>query len=95
MASGNAVRVRNQKDDISAFELARKMHFKEGIDESTLYVDPHKPGVEDYLDDIDAGIRSAATYIGAQNITEMHKKAVIGVQSSAGYIEGQPQNTSW
>lgn len=93
MASRRAVKGRNGK--ASAFELARRSIFEEGISESTMFIDPNKPGVEDLLDDIYAGVRSAATYIGARTVREMTELAVIGVQSQAGYSEGQPIHTSW
>ena len=47
------------------------------------------------LDDIVAGVRSACTYAGAANIAELHERAVVGVQSAAGYSEGMPLGTSW
>lgn len=46
-------------------------------------------------DVIVAGVRSACTYAGAANIEQFHERAVVGVQSVAGYSEGMPQGTSW
>jgi len=40
-------------------------------------------------------VRSACTYAGASTISELHARAVVGVQSAAGYDEGRPQGTSW
>jgi IMP dehydrogenase len=34
-------------------------------------------------------------YAGARTISEFQEKAVIGVQSSAGYQEGRPVETNW
>jgi IMP dehydrogenase len=60
-----------------------------------MYLDPERPGVEDIIDDIVAGVRSACTYAGANSITEFQQRAVVGVQSAAGYSEGMPLGTSW
>ena len=42
-----------------------------------------------------AGVRSACTYAGARTVEELHERAVLGVQSAAGYEEGRPLPTSW
>ena len=62
MASNRAVKSRNR--DESAVERARKELFEEGISSSRMYLDPERPGVEDIIDDIVAGVRSACTYAG-------------------------------
>jgi IMP dehydrogenase len=93
MASNRAVKHRTQDD--SAFERAQKELFEEGISTSRMYIDPERPGVEDILDQIVAGLRSACTYAGAASIPELHERAVVGVQSGAGYDEGRPLGTSW
>ena len=93
MASNRAVRNRTSQE--SAFERARKELFEEGISSSRMYLTPDRPGVEDIVDQIVAGVRSACTYAGAANLVEFHERAVVGVQSAAGYDEGRPQGTSW
>jgi IMP dehydrogenase len=93
MASNRAVKIRNRTE--TAFERARKELFEEGISTSRMYLDPDRPGVEDIIDEIVSGVRSACTYAGAATIPEFHERAVVGVQSAAGYSEGQPQGTSW
>jgi IMP dehydrogenase len=93
MASNRAVKARTKDDD--AFERARKELFEEGISTSRMYVDPEHPGVEDILDQVVAGVRSACTYAGAANLTEFHDRVVVGVQSASGYEEGLPQPSSW
>ena len=93
MASARAVRLRTAAD--SPFERARKELFDEGISSSRLYLDPDRPGVEDLLDAIVAGLRSACSYVGADSLDELHERAVVGIQSAAGYTEGQPLPTSW
>ena len=57
MASARAVRLRTAAD--SSFERARKELFEEGISTSRMYLDPQRPGVEDLIDAITAGLRSA------------------------------------
>jgi IMP dehydrogenase len=93
MASARAVRWRTERD--TAFERARKALFEEGISSSRMYLDTERPGVEDLLDRIVAGVRSACSYAGAASIAELHERAVVGVQSAAGYAEGQPLHISW
>ena len=93
MASNRAVKNRTRFE--TPFERAAKELFEEGISTSRMYLDPERPGVEDIIDQIVAGVRSACTYAGAANITEFHERAVVGVQSAAGYEEGRPQGTSW
>jgi IMP dehydrogenase len=93
MASARAVKGRTAEE--SAFDRARKGLVEEGISTSRMYLDPERPGVEDLLDAIVAGLRSACTYAGAGTLAELHERAVVGVQSAAGYAEGRPLHTSW
>lgn len=93
MASARAVAARTRRD--SAFERARKALFEEGISASRMLLDPQRPGVEDLLDHITSGLRSACTYAGASTLAELHERAVLGVQSAAGYDEGRPLPTGW
>jgi IMP dehydrogenase len=93
MASARAVKNRTRED--SAFERARKEMFEEGISTSRMYVDQSMPGVEDIIDHIVAGLRSACTYAGAKSLEALQENAVFGVQSHAGYEEGRPVRTSW
>ena len=93
MASARAVRLRSASD--SALDRARKELFEEGISSARMYLDPVRPGVEDLIDMIVAGLRSSCTYAGARDLTEFADRAVIGVQSASGYSEGMPVPTSW
>jgi IMP dehydrogenase len=93
MASARAVRDRSRRDD--AFDRARKELFEEGISESRMYLDPAAPSVEDIIDQIVSGVRSAFTYAGATDVDSFHDRAVIGVQSMTGYTEGKPLDESW
>ena len=63
MASNRAVKNRTRTE--TSLERARKELFEEGISTSRMYLDPERPGVEDIIDQIVAGVRSACTYAGA------------------------------
>ena len=93
MASNRAVRNRTRTE--TAFERAKKELFEEGISTSRMYLDPLRPGVEDIIDQIVAGLRSSCTYAGAADLVEFRERAVVGVQSAAGYDEGRPIGTNW
>ena len=93
MASNRAVKNRTRSE--TGFERARKELFEEGISTSRMYLDSDRPSVEDIIDQIVAGLRSSCTYAGASTIPEFHERAVIGVQSTAGYEEGRPVGVSW
>jgi IMP dehydrogenase len=93
MASKRAVGARTRADNV--FERARKVLFEEGISSSRMMLDPARPGVEDLLDSIGSGVRSAFTYAGARNIEQFHERAVLGVQSAAGFAEGRPLPAGW
>ena len=93
MASARAVAARTSTED--AFERARKAIYEEGISSSRMYLDPERPGVEDLIDQIIAGLRSSCTYAGASNLAEFNDRAIIGIQSASGYAEGRPLHTSW
>ncbi|ADT99322.1 GuaB1 family IMP dehydrogenase-related protein [Mycolicibacterium gilvum] len=93
MASKRAVAARTAGD--SAFDRARKGLFEEGISTSRMDLDPVRGGVEDLLDHITSGVRSTCTYVGAATLPELHDKAVLGVQSAAGFAEGHPLPTGW
>ena len=93
MASARAVQNRNQRE--GAFEKDRKALFEEGISTSRMYLDPARPGVEDLVDMITAGLRSSMSYAGAADLDEFRGRAVAGIQSAAGYEEGRPVPQSW
>jgi IMP dehydrogenase len=93
MASSRAVA--NRTRDAAGFERARMALFEEGISTSRMYLDPLRPGVEDLLDAITAGVRSSFTYAGARTLAELAERATVGIQSAAGYDEGRPLHASW
>ncbi|HEY6800124.1 MAG TPA: GuaB1 family IMP dehydrogenase-related protein [Agromyces sp.] len=93
MASTKAVRERF--DRLSPYELARKELFAEGISSSSIYLDPLRPSLEDLIDMITSGVRSSFTYAGARSIEEFRERALVGIQSAAGYEEGKALPVSW
>jgi IMP dehydrogenase len=88
MASKRAVSARTRGD--GNFDRARTALFEEGISSSRQLLDPQHPGVEDLLDGICSGVRSACTYAGAATLDELAERAVVGVQTVAGFAEGTP-----
>jgi IMP dehydrogenase len=93
MASARAVANRTSAD--TAFDRARKSLYEEGISSSRMFLDPARPGVEDLVDEICSGVRSACTYSGAHDLGEFADRAVVGVQSTAGFNEGRPLPAGW
>jgi IMP dehydrogenase len=93
MASARAVASRTSGE--SPFDRARKGLYEEGISSGRQFLDPTRPGVEDLVDTITAGVRSACTYAGAATLAELHERAVVGVQSTAGFAEGRPMHAGW
>ncbi|MGB7448113.1 MAG: GuaB1 family IMP dehydrogenase-related protein [Ornithinimicrobium sp.] len=93
MASARAVRQRTR--EASAFDRARSALFEEGISSSKMYLDPERGGVEDVIDQIMSGVRSAFTYAGARDIPAFRDSVMVGIQGAAGYDEGRPRHTSW
>lgn len=93
MASSRAVS--NRTRDAAGLDRARMALFEEGISTSRMFLDPERPGVEDLVDQIVAGVRSSFTYAGARTLDEFSDRAVVGLQSTAGYDEGRPLTSSW
>jgi len=93
MASTKAVQQRF--DRLDAYELARKTLFAEGISSSRIYLDPLRPSLEDLLDMITSGVRSSMSYAGSTSLGEFHRRALVGIQSAAGYEEGKALPVSW
>ncbi|WP_288817897.1 GuaB1 family IMP dehydrogenase-related protein [uncultured Micrococcus sp.] len=93
MASARAVQHRTRHHD--AFSRARTAMFEEGVSSSRMYIDPQRPSVEDLIDAITSGVRSSLAYAGATTLAQFRERAVVGVQSAAGYEEGRPVSRSW
>lgn len=89
MASKRAVTRRNAGS--SGYARARRALFEEGVSTARRYLDPVRPGVEDILDEIVTGVRSAMSYAGAATLAQFHDRALVGVQSAAGFAEGMPR----
>ncbi len=94
MASARAV-VNRATADEAPIDAARRALFEEGISTGRMYLDPDRPGVEDLLDAITAGVRSACAYAGARTLEELHEHAVVGMQTASGYAEGRPLHQGW
>ncbi len=94
MASARAVVNRTAQDE-APIEAARRALFEEGISSGRLYLEPDRPGVEDLIDTIVAGVRSSCTYAGARTIEEFHERAVVGIQTASGFAEGRPLHQGW
>jgi IMP dehydrogenase len=88
MASARAVSERTA--ELDAFERAKKAFFREGISTSRIYMQEGRESVGAILVDMITGVQSACTYAGATSLDELHDKALIGVQTMAGYREGTP-----
>jgi IMP dehydrogenase len=93
MASARAVANRTSTE--TGFDRARKALFEEGISSGRMFIDPERPGVEDLIDAIIAGVRSSLTYAGATSLAEFAERAVVGIQSASGYAEGRPLHLGW
>ena len=87
MASARAVRHRTAHLD--PFEQAQKAFFREGVSSSRIYLRKGQESVGAVIIDILTGLRSALTYVGAQNWKEFGSMAVVGVQTFSGYHEGK------
>ncbi len=87
MASRKAVHDRSRNDDV--FTQALKEYFEEGISEGRIYIKPGLESAEDIIDLMMSGLRSALSYSGVRNLSEFHEKAVLGVQTTAGFQEGK------
>jgi len=93
MASRRAVTLRTTHDD--PYDQALKEFFEEGISNSKIYFDFQTPSVEDIIDRIIAGLKSALSYTGVDNLKDFSDQAIIGLQSQAGYNEGQALQFGW
>jgi len=88
MASGRAVSDRTA--ELDAFERAKRGFFREGISSSRVYIREGQESVGAILIDVITGVQSAMSYVGARTLEELHERAVLGVQTAAGYGEGKP-----
>lgn len=88
MASKKAVSNRSQ--NLSKFQQAQKQMFREWISTSRIYIKPWMESVWDIVDECMTWLRSSMTYLGAKNLEEFSEKAIVWVQTSAGFVEGTP-----
>ncbi len=89
MASARAVSDRTA--GLDAFDRAKKGFFREGISTSRIYIREGRESVGAILVEMITGVQSALTYVGATTLPEFHRRAVVGVQTLAGYDEGKPR----
>ncbi|HET6440192.1 MAG TPA: GuaB1 family IMP dehydrogenase-related protein [Anaeromyxobacter sp.] len=89
MASARAVNDRTARLD--PYERAKKAFFREGISTSRIYISEGREGVGSFLVDAISGVQSAFTYVGAMDWKAFHERAVVGVQTAAGFGEGKPR----
>ena len=88
MASTKAVILRNK--EISSFEQAKRKMFREGISTSKIYMKKDQSSTGDIVDNFITGLRSSMTYVWARTSEEFYEKAIVWVQTWAGYNEGTP-----
>ena len=88
MASKKAVELRNQQMD--NFEIEKRWMYREWISKSKIYLREWLESVWDIIDSFTTWLRSSMTYVWANNLEEFYEKAIIGVQTNAGFIEWTP-----
>ncbi|MBI2378430.1 MAG: GuaB1 family IMP dehydrogenase-related protein [Deltaproteobacteria bacterium] len=91
MASARAVLERSSK--LSPYDQAKRSLFREGISTSKIYLRPGFESVGSILIDMLTGLSSSFTYVGAKKVAEFRERAVIGVQTPAGFHEGRPHGS--
>jgi len=88
MASKKAVELRSQKLD--NFEIEKRWMYREWISKSRIYLREWLESVWDIIDTFTTWLRSSMSYVWAKNLEEFYEKAVIWVQTNAGFMEGTP-----
>ncbi len=88
MASRKAVVWRSQ--NLSKFQQEKKQMFREWISTSRIYIKSGMESVGDVVDEFMTWLRSAMTYVGANTLQEFTDKAIVWVQTIAGFAEGTP-----
>lgn len=89
MASGRAVE--DRAGELDAFERAKRGFFREGISSSKVYLQEGRESVGALLVEIITGLQSACTYVGASDLRTFQDRAVVGVQTLGGFLEGKPR----
>ena len=89
-STGTSLRARHSRGRSLTRVRAKKGFFREGISTSRIYIQPGRESVGAILVDIITGLQSALTYVGAKDLEEFHRSAVVGVQTPSGYGEGTP-----
>jgi len=101
MTDGLQVLDKTYPIDLPAFKKYRGSASKESYEaqgkeaqwrtaEGEAFYVPYKGSVKDILQNIEGGLRSAFSYVGATNLKEFQEKAQFVRVSGAGYFEGTP-----
>ena len=88
MASKKAVELRSQKLD--NFEIEKIWMYREWISKSKIYLREGLESVWDIIDTFTTWVRSSMSYVWAKDLEEFYEKAVIWVQTNAGFMEWTP-----
>ncbi len=88
MASRRAVGGR--RNGLDELEAAVRALFNEGISSSKVFLRVGRESVGRVVADFVTGAMSAGAYVGARTVDELWEKAVVGVQTQAGFHEGTP-----
>ena len=88
MASKKAVELRSQKLD--NFEIEKRWMYREWISKSKIYLREGLESVWDIIDTFTTWVRSSMSYVWAKDLEEFYEKAVIWVQTNAGFMEWTP-----
>ena len=88
MASQRDVELRSQKLD--NFEIEKRGMYREWISKSKIYLREWLESVWDIIDTFTTWVRSSMSYVGAKDLEEFYEKAVIWVQTNAGFMEWTP-----
>ena len=88
MASKKAVELRSQKLD--NFEIEKRWMYREWISKSKIYLREWLESVWDIIDTFTTWVRSSMSYVWAKDLEEFYEKAVIWVQTNAGFMEWTP-----
>ena len=64
--------------------------YREWISKSRIYLRDWLESVWDIIDTFTTGLRSSMSYVWAKDLEEFYEKAVIWVQTNAGFVEWTP-----
>ncbi len=90
MASRKAATARRKAMAMEALDVFRKYvgQRSEGTSHSRVYPREGRESAADIIHNIMDGVTSAVRYVNGRNLEDLHRNAVIGLQSGSGYAEG-------